>query len=518
MAAVRRNRISELFFRVHPWIYRATRGRLLGRFGDTPVLLLTTRGRKTGLSRTNGLAYVDRGGRWFAAASWAGEPKDPLWYRNLMAHPDVTIQIRDRVIPVRARRLEGEERTLAWKEIVAQDPSFAEYEERTRGIREIPVVVFEPRNASDGATETPSDAAPHVLYGLGCSYYTGKLQAYLQTRGIPYRFEELDRGQFRECGKATGIVQLPCVQKPDGDWLTDTTTILEHFEEQENTGPPLRPEEPSTAFASLLLEDFFDEWYWRPALYYRWAFAEDARLMGDVLARTLLRDVPLPLRLRRWFVIFRQRRVYLKRDGVTQRTAPSIEALYLDTLHALDAIFARRPFLLGERPCEADFGLFGPFFRHFFCDPTSGALMREHAPHVAHWVTRLWKTRPSDLTGAPAPSAIPDDLDFFFDLISRDYLPYLAANAQAFAAGRDTVRYRAQGVEWEIPVAPYRVECFNALKRRFAALSPELAARIADRLGPAAIDLLNAPATEMPAQTDGQGLRGRLWRPASVFD
>ncbi len=514
MGAVRRNAISQLFFRIHPWIYRKTGGRLLGRFGNTPVLMLTTRGRKTSRPRTSGLAYLDRGSHWAVAASWAGEPKDPVWYLNLMAHPEATIQIGDRRVPIRARPLQGDERALVWKEIVAQDPSFAEYEERTRGVREIPVVALEPLNASDGATEAPTDGAPYLLYGLSCSYFTGKLQAYLQTKGIAYRFVEMTRAQFRQCGKATGVVQLPCIQTPEGSWLTDTTAILEHFE-TEGVGPRLRPDDPAAAFVSLLLEDLFDEWYWRPALYYRWAFAEDARLMSRQIARTLLRDVPLPLFVRQGFILRRQRRVYLDQDGVTKQTAPAIEALYLDTLRALDAIFARRPFLLGERPTEADFGLFGPFFRHFFCDPTPGALMCEHAPRVANWVTRLWKTRPSELTGDPIAS-VPDDLGFFFERVANDYLPYLEANRRSVAAGEATVRYRAQGVDWEIPAAPYRVECFNALKRRFAALDADAAARVADRVGPQAVELLRGAETPIPG-AEQQGLRGRLWRPAAVF-
>ena len=145
MPAARRNALTEAFFRIHPWIYRKTRGRVLGRFGKTPILLLTSRGRKSGQPRTNGLLYLDRGDSFAVAASWAGEPKHPLWYLNLRADPHATIQVRGRRMAVTARELEGEERDLVWKEIVAQDQSFAVYEERTQGIREIPVMLLDPR-------------------------------------------------------------------------------------------------------------------------------------------------------------------------------------------------------------------------------------------------------------------------------------------------------------------------------------------------------------------------------------
>ena len=357
----------------------------------------------------------------------------------------------------------------------------------------------------------------HVLYGLSCSYFTGKLQAYFQAKGLPHRFVEMNRSQFQACARATGIVQLPCVETPDGDWLTDTTAIMDRFESSD-LAPRLRPEDPAAAFCSLLLEDLFDEWLWRPALYYRWAFDEDARLMSHQIARTLLRDVRLPLFLRRQFILHRQKVVFLRKDGVTRQTAPAIEALYLDSLRELDALFARRAFLFGERPCEADFGLFGPFFRHFFCDPTPGALMRERGPHVAHWVTRVWKTRPADLDGTAPVSGVPDDLGFFFEMAANDYLPYLEANSRAVEARAKTVRYRAQGVEWQIPSAPYRAECLNQLKQRFAALGPDAAKRVAELLPSGGIELLRAPTTAVEAATDRQGRRGRLGRPASVFD
>ncbi len=357
----------------------------------------------------------------------------------------------------------------------------------------------------------------HVVYGLSCSYFTGKLEAYLQAKGIPFRFEEMTRRQFRACGRATGIVQLPCVQTPAGEWLTDTTAILERFE-SEHPGPRLTPANPATAFCSALFEDLFDEWFWRPALYYRWAFDEDARLMSNQIARTLLRDVPLPLALRRRFILYRQRRVYLDRDGVTAETAPAIETLYLDSLRELDRIFAKRPFLFGDRPCAADFGLFGPFFRHFFCDPTPGALMRKHAPHLTHWVTRLWSLRASDVEAAPELQQLPDDLDFFFQMVGDSYLPYLVANAAAVDSGDTFVHHHAQGVDWRVPTAPYRAECLDALRRRFARLDAQARRVVSARLPATAVDALDAATTDRPVHKEAKRLVGRLGRPVAVFD
>ena len=364
--------------------------------------------------------------------------------------------------------------------------------------------------------ETQPQDGTYIMYGMACSYFTGKLEAYFQTKGIPYRFEEMTRSQFRECGRETGIVQLPCVKTPDGNWLTDTTPIIEHFEEKK-AGPRLRPEDPAAMFCSLLLEDLFDEWYWRPALYYRWAFEEDARLMSNQIARKFLREVRLPLFLRRLFILRRQRVVYLDKDGVTKKTAPTLEALYMDTLRELDAIFAKRPFLFGDRPCQADFGLFGPFFRHFFCDPTPGALMRKHAPHLVHWVARLWKTRPADIDETAPISSVPEDLGFFFELCANDYLPYLEANARAVATGEENVRYSAQGVEWEIPAAPYRAECFNELKRRFAALDHDAERTVREVLPKSGIELLLGSTTTVKSGADQPSRRDRLGRAPAVF-
>ncbi|WOF72973.1 glutathione S-transferase family protein [Parvibaculaceae bacterium PLY_AMNH_Bact1] len=312
----------------------------------------------------------------------------------------------------------------------------------------------------------------HVMHGLKLSLFTGKLEAYFRMKGIPHDYVEMDTADMAKCAKATGIAQMPQVETPDGGWLTDTTAIIAKFEAK-GEGPNLTPQTPVAKFASLMLEDLFDEWYWRPALYYRWAFDEDADLMSAQIVRTILRDMRLPAFLRRQFILLRQRKVYLKEDGVTKETAPAIEAHYHRTLAVLNEILARRPFLMGERPCEADFGMFGPFFRHFFSDPTPGLIMREEAPHVCAWVTRLWALRPADLKNVPEVTDVPGDLGFFFEMFGTDYLSYLQANADAADRGDKNVCHNAQGVDWSLPTAPYRVHCLSELSRHFQALDPD---------------------------------------------
>jgi deazaflavin-dependent oxidoreductase (nitroreductase family) len=132
----------ELFWKIHPWLYRLTGGRLLGRISGVPILLLTTKGRKSGAPRTTPLMYFPHQSNYVVAASFAGEPRHPAWWLNLLADPSATVQVGTHVVPVRAREAKGDERSRLWSAIVGKDASFAEYERRTS--RVIPVVVLEP--------------------------------------------------------------------------------------------------------------------------------------------------------------------------------------------------------------------------------------------------------------------------------------------------------------------------------------------------------------------------------------
>jgi deazaflavin-dependent oxidoreductase (nitroreductase family) len=132
---------------LNTWAYRATGGRLGGRFlRGAPVLLLTTTGARTGQRRTAPLLYLRDGDRLVVVASKGGMSKHPLWYRNLLAHPEVEVEVgRERRTMV-ARTAGPEERAALWPRLVAMYRAYADYQARTP--REIPVVVLEPRRSA----------------------------------------------------------------------------------------------------------------------------------------------------------------------------------------------------------------------------------------------------------------------------------------------------------------------------------------------------------------------------------
>ena len=113
--------------------------------GEFPVLLLETIGHTSGLRRSVGLSHLEDGGRYYVVASYAGEDRDPAWARNLRAHPEATITVRGRAIPVTSSELEGAEREAMFGRFVERDASYDGYRRRTS--REIPVFELRPRAA-----------------------------------------------------------------------------------------------------------------------------------------------------------------------------------------------------------------------------------------------------------------------------------------------------------------------------------------------------------------------------------
>jgi deazaflavin-dependent oxidoreductase (nitroreductase family) len=121
--------------------YEATGGREANTFLDTglPIIILTTRGNKSGKLRKTPLMRVEHDGEYALVASVGGAPKHPVWYFNVLADPNVLVQDGPEPFEAHARELSGDERAEWWERAVAAYPPYAEYQERTE--RTIPVFV-----------------------------------------------------------------------------------------------------------------------------------------------------------------------------------------------------------------------------------------------------------------------------------------------------------------------------------------------------------------------------------------
>ena len=131
--------------------FRANGGKVValahGRpFEGVPMLLLHHCGAKTGVERVNPLVYQKVGDAYAVFATKGGAPSHPGWYRNLMANPHTQVEVGTASFDVTARELKGDERTAVWQRQKRLTPVFTDYEERTKNIRHIPVVLLERRS------------------------------------------------------------------------------------------------------------------------------------------------------------------------------------------------------------------------------------------------------------------------------------------------------------------------------------------------------------------------------------
>jgi len=125
--------------------FRANAGKVGGQFEGAPLLLLHTTGAKSGQGRVNPLAYTTDSERWIVIASKGGAPTNPDWYYNILANPDVTLEVGTEAVQARAYAAEEPERARLFAQMAERMPGFGNYQRNTTRI--IPVVVLERKAA-----------------------------------------------------------------------------------------------------------------------------------------------------------------------------------------------------------------------------------------------------------------------------------------------------------------------------------------------------------------------------------
>jgi hypothetical protein len=221
----------------------------------------------------------------------------------------------------------------------------------------------------------------------------------------------------------------------------------------------------------LLIEDYADEWLWRPAMHYRWSYRLSRVYAAEALYEGLIKgNKPIPRFIALNILKARQYGGFVRGDGVNRKTRFHADRTYLTALDRLQAIFQIRPFIMGASPTIADFGLMGPMLRHFGQDPTPAEIMRNRAPAVYEWVARLWNAKDNDFDWDLLVK--PDEtLVELLTEICETNLAQHRQNAQAFTQGRNRFDMKIQDCQYRrVPTSRYRVWCLEALRREWAAL------------------------------------------------
>ncbi|ARN75225.1 glutathione S-transferase family protein [Oceanicoccus sagamiensis] len=318
---------------------------------------------------------------------------------------------------------------------------------------------------------------PYTVYKSDISYFSGKLEAYLRYKDIPHTTVDCNQQTLRMIGKKTGTAKMPAIEMANGQWLYDTTPTIQWLEKQ-HTNSSVLPEDPALRFIALLMEDYADEWLWRPAMWWRWVpkasrVTLGRRIAGEMVAKPLA--IPLGFYFGR-----RQLNEWLWKDGVDSSNSDTVRDMLFRELEYLEPLFEQQPFILGSHPSVADFGYFASMFRHFGNDPISAEVMRRHGPNTYEWLARLWNSHHSKLSNTV--SWVWPEADYWQPLLERianDYLPYLHQNAMAFANGQQRFDYQGNSLAFPGTVTThYRVWCRQQLQREFALLNPEQQQRI----------------------------------------
>ena len=325
--------------------------------------------------------------------------------------------------------------------------------------------------------------AHYRIYLSDVSYFSGKLEGALRAKRIAYQRVRITPDiLLNEVLPNTGWMKVPALRRDDGLWLCDTTPLLRWLD-AEHPRRGLIPDDPYRAFLSALIEDYCDEWQCRPAMFWRWAWPDNARYLGARLGAELSAGTPHPAWAMGLYFRKRQQRLFLRGDGVRAHNFDAIAALYPQALAWLEALLADRRYLLGDRPSLVDIAWFGPMFRHYAQDPRPAALMAATAPRVWAWVTRLWNSGAEDWS----ENALGDFSEAAWTPMLADlgaaYLPYLQDNATALARGQTHFDGEYGGIAYpQLPAIRYRARCLATLRQHYLDLAPGTRARVDARL------------------------------------
>jgi len=317
------------------------------------------------------------------------------------------------------------------------------------------------------------------LIGSTASPYAIKLRALLRYRRIPFDWVIMTRTLRRDTEHLRPNL-IPVLQYPDGTFRGETTTLAYDLEAR-HPHRSVIPQDRPVAFMCDLLEDLADEWAVKALFLYRWWDEVDQAYVSRWGAEEWSASDEEPGSLEEVEHFRRRQILRMPILGATAENKPLLEESYRRMLEAFEPHVGMTKYLFGSRPSLADFAWFGQL-SELATDPTPMRIIRERAPFTDHWVRRLDDA--SGVSGAwyPREKALSGMAEGLLKIAGELYLPFLVANAEAFAKGVERLEINVWGLPYALAPFKYQVKCLNLIRDKFAALDAADRAALRDVL------------------------------------
>ena len=290
----------------------------------------------------------------------------------------------------------------------------------------------------------------YQLIGSEMSLFTRKLEAQLRCQQIPWRYLFKTEERKAALESRAGTHFIPLLMTPDKWLMHDTIAIGPMLSERFNTRAVV-PETPLQRACCYILEDAFNHWLGRSCVHSRWCYPDNVAWVGPRFGANMMLDrsidepfseaeleqlAPIGPMMYQGFG-----KGVCEVNGVGPDQAAAVQGDVKKLLKALAIHFTSNDFLLGERPCLADFALAGASKAHFLCDPEPKSWLGEHGGMLHEYTDRFFGDWQGELAHWPAEDQVPDSLKVVLDYLQSSYYQSASANIVAGMAGEKYYEY-----------------------------------------------------------------------------
>lgn len=290
----------------------------------------------------------------------------------------------------------------------------------------------------------------YQLVGSEMSFFTRKLEAQLRCQQIPWRYLFKTESRKAELEAKAGTHFIPLLITPD-KWLIHDTIAIGPLLSDRFRERSVIPATPLQRACCFILEDAFNHWLGRVCVHSRWCYPDNVAWVGPRFGANMMLDrsidepftaeeleqlAPIGPMMYEGFG-----RNVCEVNGVGPDQARAVQGDFSRLLDALATHFADNDFLLGDRPCLADFALAGASKAHFVCDPEPESWLGEHRDMLRGYTGRFFNDWQGELAPWPAGDRVPASLAGLLDYLQGSYYRSAAANIAAGLAGDTFYQY-----------------------------------------------------------------------------